>query len=124
MDEVAYKVPGKQAEIERFLVDNFLNEWKATQTFAQFAYKTRKSANGPFKFDFRTMPLDIRNDVAEKLYDKFSFLFEQLNVVDTADVVANNVTKRVFKRPFPEETEEPESATGRGDDAGDEGLAD
>ena len=102
-DSGIYKVKGAQSEIEQFLADKFRGDWKAGKTFAQFAYSTRKQATGPFKWMVWTMPEDVRAKVAENLYDQFAFLFAQLGVVDTKDLIAKHVTLHDFHLPYPEE---------------------
>jgi len=99
----AFEVKGVQPSIERFLVDNFIEEWKPGKTFVQFAYSTRKKALGPMKHLFWTLPEEIRASVAEELYNQFTFLFEQLGVKDTKDLIAEYITDRDFQRPFPKE---------------------
>jgi fructose/tagatose bisphosphate aldolase len=103
-DHGIYKLKGAQSEIEQFLADKFRADWKAGKTFAQFAYSTRKQAVGPFKWMTWTMPEDIRAKVAEDLYDQFSFLFEQLRVVGTKDLITQYITLHDFHHKFPEET--------------------
>ncbi len=120
-DHGVYKVKGAQSEIEQFLADKFRGEWKAGKTFAQFAYSTRKQATGPFKWMVWTMPEDIRAKVSEILYDQFTFLFGQLGVVDTKDLVAKYTTIHDFHLPYPEETGA-SSVEGAKEDTGD--LAD
>jgi len=104
-DNGVYTVPGMQASVEQALIDGFRSEWNVAkgQTFAQFAYKTRKKINGPFKLEFWTMPEPVRAAVAEELYNQFSFLFEQLGVRNTRELVAQNTTISDFHRPFPAE---------------------
>ncbi len=116
-----YKVKGLQSEIEQFLADKFRGEWKAGKTFAQFAYSTRKQATGPFKWMVWTMPEEVRAGVAEKLYDQFAFLFGQLGVVDTKDLIAQYITVHDFHLPYPEKTGA-SSVAGVKEDTGD--LAD
>ena len=102
-DNGIYELKGVQSEIEQFLADKFRGDWKAGKTFAQFAYSTRKQAIGPFKWMAWTMPEDIRAKVAEELYDQFAFLFEQLGVVDTKDLIAEYITLHDFHQAYPEE---------------------
>lgn len=59
------------------------NEQKEGQTEEQFIYKTRKKGLGPFKADFWGLGEDIRGAIRTSLEEKFGFLFDQLNVVDT-----------------------------------------
>jgi fructose/tagatose bisphosphate aldolase len=114
-DHGIYKVKGAQSEIEQFLADKFRGEWKAGKTFAQFAYSTRKQATGPFKWTVWTMPEEIRAKVSEDLYDQFAFLFDQLGVVDTKDLIAKYITIHDFHLPYPEETGPSSSAGGKED---------
>ena len=102
-DNGIYRLKGAQSEIEQFLADKFRADWKAGKTFAQFVYSTRKQAVGPFKWMTWTMPEDIRAKVAEDLYDQFSFLFEQLGVVDTKDLIVQYITLHDFHQAYPEE---------------------
>jgi len=104
-DNGVYKVKGMQARVEKALIDNFAGEWGVDkgQTFAQFAYKTRKKINGPFKYELWTMPEEVRAAVAEELCHQFSFLFEQLGVKDTKELIAQHTTIHDFSRPFPAE---------------------
>jgi fructose/tagatose bisphosphate aldolase len=117
-DSGIYKVKGAQSEIEQFLADKFRGDWKAGKTFAQFAYSTRKQATGPFKWMVWTMPEDVRAKVAEILYDQFAFLFGQLGVVDTKELVAKHTTIHDFHLPFPEETATSAVSSGK-EDTGD-----
>lgn len=114
-DSGVYKVKGAQSEIEQFLADKFRGEWKAGKTFAQFVYSTRKQATGPFKWMVWTMPEDIRAKVAEILYDQFTFLFEQLGVFDTKDLIARHTTIHDFHLPYPEEAETSSASSSKED---------
>jgi hypothetical protein len=70
-----------------WLDENAQGERKASDTDEQFYYKTRKKAIGPFKRDVWTLPADVRGAIAADLEKMFVFLFEQLNVNGTADLV-------------------------------------
>jgi fructose/tagatose bisphosphate aldolase len=70
-----------------WLNENAAGERKATDTDEQFYYKTRKKAIGPFKRDVWMLPADVRAAIAADLEKMFSFLFDQLNVNGTADLV-------------------------------------
>jgi fructose/tagatose bisphosphate aldolase len=77
--------------IYRWRDENTKDERKATDTDEQFYYKTRKKALGPFKRDFWDMDAEVRTTLAG-VYDRtFGFLFEQLKVGNTADLVARHV---------------------------------
>jgi hypothetical protein len=116
--EHAFKVEGLQSKVERFLVDNFTGEWKEGKTFVQFAYSTRKKVLGPMKHTFWTLPEGIRAAAAEELYDQFAFLFDQLGVKDTQDLVAEYVTDHDFHPPFPREGQVAGKPAASGDDSG------
>ncbi|NVM22310.1 MAG: class II fructose-bisphosphate aldolase [Desulfobacterales bacterium] len=62
------------------------NERKEGQTEEQFIYKTRKKGLGPFKAELWGLPEDVRGPIRTSLEEKFGFLFDQLNVGDTADL--------------------------------------
>lgn len=88
-------------EIYAWLGENAKDERKATDTDEQFFYKTRKKALGPFKKRFWDLPDAIKAKLAKAYDEKFSFLFTQLAVADTAKVVAQFVTPVEIHRPRP-----------------------
>ena len=73
--------------MKAWLEENAQGERKATDSDEQFYYKTRKKAIGPFKRDVWSLPADVRAAIAADLEKMFVFLFEQLNVNGTADLV-------------------------------------
>jgi len=88
-------------EIYEWLRTSAKDERKENDTDEQFFYKTRKKALGPFKRRF----WDLDESTALKLanaYDaKFSFLFTQLAIADTAPIVARFVVPIAIRRPEP-----------------------
>jgi fructose-bisphosphate aldolase, class II len=74
-----------------WLDENATGERKADDTDEQFYYKTRKKAIGPFKKDLWELPENVRSAIAADLERTFAFLFEQLNVNGTADLVDRTV---------------------------------
>jgi fructose-bisphosphate aldolase, class II len=74
-------------EIYEWLRQNAKDERKPSDTDEQFFYKTRKKALGPFKRRFWDLPSDLKAKLAGAYEKKFSFLFTQLAVVNTRDVV-------------------------------------
>ncbi|MGI8546443.1 MAG: class II fructose-bisphosphate aldolase [Gemmatimonadaceae bacterium] len=88
-------------EIYAWLDENEKGERKPTDTDEQFYYKTRKKALGPFKQKMWDMPDDVKAKLARTYDDKFEFLFKQLNIGDTKDLVARYVNAREFHRPMP-----------------------
>jgi fructose-bisphosphate aldolase class II len=90
-----------RAEMYEWVRDNAKDERKATDTDEQFFYKSRKKALGPFKRQLWEMPADVMQQVA-KLYDqKFRFLFDQLAIRDTREIVARYVKPPVQHKPMP-----------------------
>ena len=78
-------------EIYKTLRKLCADERKPADTDAQFLYKTRKKAFGPFKRKFWDLPADVRARLGQELEMKFTFLFEQLNVQRTAELVKKTV---------------------------------
>jgi fructose/tagatose bisphosphate aldolase len=65
----------------------FASERGADDTDEQFLYKTRKKALGAFKKDLWELPEEDRGRMREALYEQFAFLFRQLAVVGTQEIV-------------------------------------
>ena len=81
-------VPEKlRQEMYEWLKVNAASERKPTDTEAQFIYKTRKKAVGPFKKHFWTLPEESLKAIGEDLEKQFIFLFEQLNIKGTRALV-------------------------------------
>lgn len=79
-------------EIYSYLKENFAKERKEDQTEEQFIYKTRKKALGPFKAGWWNLPSEVRQKLGKSLEDRFSLLFQRLNVVNTLDLVDRYVS--------------------------------
>jgi fructose/tagatose bisphosphate aldolase len=79
------------AELRRrmydYLKEKHANEWKSGKTEEQFLYSTRKKGLGPFKADLWNLPEDIRAALRAGLEEKFGFLFDQLRVGNTLELV-------------------------------------
>lgn len=88
-------------EIYAWLDVNTKDERKPTDTDEQFYYKTRKKALGPFKRKIWDMPADIKKTMAGVYDEKFGFLFRQLNIHNTRDLVAKYVHTPAQHRPMP-----------------------
>jgi hypothetical protein len=73
--------------IRSWLEENAAGERKSGDTQEQFYYKARKKAIGPFKRELWSLPEEIRSAMAADLEKTFAFLFEQLNVNGTEDLV-------------------------------------
>ena len=74
-------------EVYAYLKEKHADEWKTGQTEAQFIYSTRKRGTGPFKSQMWDLPDEIRSALRQELEDRFAFLFEQLRVHGTKDLL-------------------------------------
>jgi fructose/tagatose bisphosphate aldolase len=74
------------------------NEFKPGMTDEQFFYKSRKKALGPFKKEI--MAIQDRAKIASEIEKTFAFLFDQLNIKDTAKLVKQFVRDQNIKRHF------------------------
>ncbi|MFA4843148.1 MAG: hypothetical protein WC658_04880, partial [Candidatus Omnitrophota bacterium] len=78
---------------------NCASERKEGETDEQFIYKARKKALGQFKKDIMKLPQETRNEIVRPIEEKFEFLFKQLNVVNSKELVDKLIPlKRVIKR--------------------------
>lgn len=77
--------------IYEYLKSKHADEWKSGKTEEQFFYSTRKKGLGPFKAEMWGLPEDVRSAIRKSLEDKFGFLFDQLQVGDTRDLVRKSV---------------------------------
>jgi hypothetical protein len=80
---------------------NAKDERKATDSDAQFYYKTRKKAIGPFKKTLWSLPAELRAKLGAAYDAKFTFLFTQLGIGGTKKWVEQFVTAPVQHRPLP-----------------------
>ena len=87
-------------EIEAWLVANAADERKDGQTDQQFVYTTRKKAIGPFKRQL--WELETRDDVLADQASKVAYLFRELRVNDTREVVKRHVQPIESHRPLPD----------------------
>ena len=92
---------GLREEIYEWLRQNAKDERKPTDTDEQFFYKTRKKAVGPFKRRFWDLPPDVKAKLARAYEEKFSFLFTQLAVVNTREIVDRFVKPVEQHKPQP-----------------------
>lgn len=83
--------PALPAELRQrmyaWLDANAQSEKKAGDTPEQFYYKARKKAIGPFKREVWGLPAAARAAIGADLEKTFGFLFDQLQVAGTADLV-------------------------------------
>ena len=79
--------------INQHLLQQYSDERKPSDTEEQFLYKTRKKAFGDFKKEIWGIPADKLKEIGETLEERFVYLFQKLNVVDTRDLVNKHVVK-------------------------------
>lgn len=77
--------------MKRWLDANASSERKPNDTDEQFYYRARKKAIGPFKRECWSLPPEIRGAIAADLQKTFTFLFGQLKVNGTAELVRKHV---------------------------------
>jgi len=87
-----------KTEIYDWLKENFKSEWKEGQTEEQFLYKARKQALGNFKQKLHCLDKNIKQDIASKLEEEFDFLFKQLNIKGTKEVVDKFIKPVAIKK--------------------------
>lgn len=80
---------------------NAAGERKSKDTEAQFIYKLRKKAVGPFKKSFWSLPLETREAIGADLEKSFSFLLDQLGVAGTTEVVKKFIKAPEVHQPLP-----------------------
>jgi fructose/tagatose bisphosphate aldolase len=78
-------------EMDAWLRASKKDEWKAGMTEAQFLYKTRKHAWGPFKRKTWDLPEERRAAIRGALSEMVSRLFGSLGVRGTRDLVLRHV---------------------------------
>ncbi len=91
-----------RAEMAEWLKVNAAGERKPKDTEAQFLYKARKKAVGPFKKRFWDLPAAARGAIGASLEKQFAFLFGQLAIGGTAAVTAKHVAAPESHRPLAE----------------------
>lgn len=86
------ELPGElRAAVKAWLAEHAQGERKPGDSEEQFYYKARKKAIGPFKRELWGLPERVRQAMAADLERTFGFLFEQLNVNGTAELVTRYV---------------------------------
>jgi fructose/tagatose bisphosphate aldolase len=95
---IVFDHPALPADLRRrmlaWLDQNAQSERKPKDTDEQFYYRARKKAIGPFKGECWSLPAEVRGAIAADLEKTFGFLFQQLAVKGTADLVRRLVPAR------------------------------
>ena len=71
----------------KWIDDNLQDEKKEDQTTEQFYYKLRKKAWGQFKKECWNLSEKVKKPIREDLEKRFAFMFKELNVEDTKEMV-------------------------------------
>jgi fructose/tagatose bisphosphate aldolase len=111
LDHAAFP-PNLKQRLYSYLDSAHAKERKANETDAQFYYKTRKNAVGPYKPELWGLAPAVKEAVYSGLEEEFRFFYEKLNVVDTRQLVDQLVTPVEVHKPMPK------SARAGGDDLG------
>ena len=94
--------PGFPADLRERMYDYLREEhghrWKADRTEDQFIYSNRKRALGPFKKELWDIAPDARQAIRQSLEEKFAFLFEQLNAVDTVALIEEHIDAPAIRK--------------------------
>jgi hypothetical protein len=88
------------AEIEAWCRANAADERKEGQTDQQFVYTTRKKAIGPFKRQL--WELSTKDEILVAQSRKLAFLFTELGVNGSKDMVEGYIKPVEIHRPLPE----------------------
>jgi fructose/tagatose bisphosphate aldolase len=92
--------PDLLREIEAWCVSNAADERKPDQTDEQFLYTTRKKAIGPFKRQLWDLP--TKDEILADQARKIAFLFKELRVDGSREMVERLVSPAEFHRPLPD----------------------
>ncbi len=86
-----------------YVRNNHKDEWKEGKTEEQFLYSARKRAIGRFKQQWWDLDPEQQAAIGNVLQEQFEFLFDQLNVANTRDVVKSVTTHKPVKIARPHE---------------------
>jgi fructose/tagatose bisphosphate aldolase len=92
--------PDLLQKIEAWCTIEAADERKSNQTDDQFLYTTRKQAIGPFKRQLWDLP--SKDAILATQAEKIGFLFRELGVDGSRDMVDRYATPREFHRPLPD----------------------
>jgi fructose/tagatose bisphosphate aldolase len=87
-------------EIEAWCFANAADERKPDMTDQQFVYTTRKKAIGPFKQQL--WELETKDEILAAQRRKVSFLFTELGVNGSRDMIAAYIRPTEVRRPLPD----------------------
>ena len=87
------------SEIEGWCNSNCADERKQGEAEDVFLYKTRKKALGPFKRQLWELP--TKDEILVDQHKKLRFLYEQLGIAGTKEMVARHIEPLRQSRPAP-----------------------
>ena len=90
-------------EAYAYLREHHKDEWKPGKTDEQSLYSARKRAIGPFKAQWWNLDESTLAEIGGVLQEQFEFLFVQLNVKGTHNIVEQVTTRVVIHQPKPTE---------------------
>lgn len=85
-----------------WLAENCANERKEGQTDAQFYYKTRKKAFGPFKKELWSLPQETKNAILGELQPRFELVMRELGVAGQSKLVDEYIKPVKLSFPMPD----------------------
>src|SRR5215212_2427703 len=107
-----YEHPSFPADLHRAIhewcFENTADERKDGQTDEQFVYTTRKKAIGPFKREL--WDLATKDEILAAQREKVAYLFKELRVTGTREIVDRNIRPVEIHRPVPEALRESSAA--------------
>ena len=88
-------------EAYAYLREHHMDEWKPGKTDEQSLYSARKRAIGPFKAQWWNLDESRLAEIGGVLQEQFEFLFDQLNVKGTRELVEQVTTRVVIHQRRP-----------------------
>ncbi|MBI2867431.1 MAG: class II fructose-bisphosphate aldolase [Chloroflexi bacterium] len=93
-------------EMYAYLTSTFRADWRPNETQAQFLYRQRKRAFGPFKEQLWTIPEERKQHLRQALEGMLTDLFQQLGVAETKRVFAPHLRLVEVLPPRPQALQE------------------
>jgi len=89
-----------RSEIEGWCFANTADERKAGESDDVFLYKTRKKALGPYKRQLWELP--VKEEILADQQSKMRYLFEQLGIAGSKEMVQRHIHARSRSQPLPD----------------------
>jgi hypothetical protein len=91
---------GLRREMYAYLDAQHAGRRRPDESAAQFYYRERKRALGPFKEQLWALGEDVRGYIREAWQQRLTFLFDQLNVAGTRELVDHHMASGPQSRPL------------------------